>query len=242
MNYQTQKRFVLLLSFIVTQSFLFSGCSILKKAQRAMGMKKHTVHIASLGKSYKSLKKTEFDFFSTKKKVKKLTKRKPIIISYHSFKIKKLDLFLKKSNELYGQYRFADAATLRFEKLMKEVYGKKFLTISEKEMRKGIKSKTTKKFNVVNKLKAAYKALKLSMTSAKDIAVKAKDLLSNSSGLIQDSIKRVKSNPKKAVFVTKVLVDTKNVTVRLKDVMVGTPVVVKRLATYTKVMNLLAGI
>jgi hypothetical protein len=242
MNYQTQKRFVFLLSFIVTQSFLFSGCSLLNKIQKSLGMKKHTVRITHLGKDYKSLKKTEFDFFSTKKKVKKLTKRKPIIISYHSFKMKKLDSFLKKSNELYGQYRFANAATLRFERLMKEVYGKDFLSISEKEMRKGIKSKTTKKFNVVNKLKAAYKALKLSMKSAKDIAVKAKGLISESSGLIQDSIKRIKNNPTKAAFVPKVLVDTKNVIVRLKDVMVGTPVVVKRLATYTKVMNLLAGI
>jgi hypothetical protein len=207
-----------------------------------MGLKKHTVRIHHLGKDYKSLKKTEFDFFSTKKKVKKLTKRKPIIISYHSFKMKKLDSFLKKSNELYGQYRFADAATLRFEKLMKEVYGKNFLIISDAEMRKGIKSKSTKKFNVIEKLKSAYKALKLSLKSTKDIAVKAKGLVSESSGLIQDSIKRVRSNPRKAAFADKVLVDTKNVTVRLKDVMVGTPTVVKRLATYTKVMNLLAGI
>ena len=225
-------------------STMTAGCGALasKKYKRKLGMRKQTIKIADLGKQYKKYASTELDYFSHSKKVKKLTRRKPITINFHTFKVKGFDNFIKSSNVVYAQYRYADAVIDRFNAQLKAIFGKKFLKLKSKEVSAAIRKGKASKLGEVRKLKKAYKALLLAFKASKDIVNQSRALMNKSGKLISKGKNSLLKNPKKSLMVMDMGKTSKQALSRLKAVMVGTPKLVKKLSKTKDVIPFLKDI
>ena len=228
---------LLMLIFIAPMG---TGCGkYSKRLKRKLGLRSQSIKMTDLGKSYKKYKGSEFDVFSFSSKVRKKTKRKPINVNYHTFKLKGIDGFLKSANVVYAQYRFANATTDRFHKNLRAALGKKFYKMSAREISSAIRKRNSSKIKTIRRLKSAFKAFKLALKASKDIVSQSQKLVDQSSSLINKGKKSLLAHPDRALLAPEMLKETKRTLGRLKDVISGTPKLVKKMYKTKDIIPLL---
>ena len=213
----------LLIIAIISALIMLPGCSAWKRLQKTVGMKQRQVFMKDLGPSYAPYIKTEFDYFSKKSSVKKLTKTKPIAIKYKTFSLKKYDRFTKKSNVIYAKFRYAEKLNLSFDKMLGELIKNEFKGETRKTIREAIKKRSADKLNTVTRIKNSYQSLKLSLITLKELISDANDLIKESDGIIQQSKNALMKDPQKAILADQLLVESKETLSKLQEVITGTP-------------------
>ena len=101
-------------SIMLVSILLLASCGSMRKLEREAGLRKHSIRLKDLGPRYQKLKESDQDFF--RKGAKRA--RAPIKVQYRTFKIKKLDAFIKKSNILYARFKYAQHSSDHFDVLL----------------------------------------------------------------------------------------------------------------------------
>ena len=218
-----------------------SGCaSVSSKTKRQLGMRSHYVSLATLGADYKAFKHSALDPFEASPKVKRLRGSQTILIKYHSYKLKELDVSLERGSALYGAYRFAQFALERFERDLLRALGETWPRMSAAELAANlivVKEREPERYRA---LRASHSAVLLSMradqTLVKGARAITEALLDQRSGAIQ----RLKRSPNKSALAPDVLRDVKQLTKRLKRLEAGGPKLAKRLGELKGVVTALS--
>ena len=229
---QTHKNMTIYLMIIVLSIFHFTACSTTKVLQRQAGMKSHRVKMVDLGSDYSHLVDGEFDYFSTKDKVKKLTNTEPLKQKYRTFRLKKYDDFNKQANLVYARFIFAQKLDEEFKKTLKKSLKVKHKGESRRTIRKAIKNGSVKHLNAVASLEDSHEVLKLTIKLTTELVPEASKLSVMSKEVKSHTVKVVKRAPDKSILTDKVLAESKRTLERLTIVIKDSPKLIKSLKSH----------
>ena len=214
---------------VLMVAMLLPGCWSMKNVERRAGLRKNHIHLKDLGPEYLKFKNTDYDFFNKKKMSKDVGK--PLKVKFNTFKIKELDAFIKKSNVLYTRFQYAEKSTQSFNGLLAEILSKDSLRVSDRELDRALRKRTTKDLELRRKIESAFRALKLTSHSLKKMLAEAKGLLSNSDEIVSGAISTVKNKPSKAVLANKITLESKRTIKRLHYVVKRLPKLIKKVGS-----------
>ena len=218
-------------SIILLGLLLLSGCAkSMKKLERQAGLKRRSIQLKDLGPKYLKLKDSDQDFFRKKSK----GSQAPIKVKYTTFKIKKYDTFTKKSNILYARFQYAEHASDHFNQLLAELVNKDSRKVSNKELDRAIRKRSTKDLKLRRKIESAFNSLKLTSHSLKKMLSEAKDLISTGDEVVSGTLKTLKNKPSKAVLAQKITLESKTTLKRLRHVVQRLPKLIKTMGKNVK--------
>ena len=217
---------------IMLFSVLFlSSCGSMRTLEREAGLRKRSISLADLGPKYLKLKNGDHDFFRKKSKRSKA----PIKVRYRTFKIKKLDQFIKKSNVLYARFQYAEHSSDHFNELLNDLVDRGARHVSTKELNRAIRKRSTKDMKLRRKIDRALQSLKLTSHSLKKMLSEAQDLISMGDKVASDAVDTVKKQPTKAILAQKITLESKTTLSRLRKVVRRLPRLIKKMGKNVKV-------
>ncbi len=222
---------VLLTSLMMFTALSMFSCSALNHLQKQSGMRTKKIHLKDLGPEYLAYKNSDFDYFNTKIKSKKIK------VKYRTFKFKAFDRFNKKATILYTKFKLAQKVNQDFDKQIKSLLKTGFKGESRKSLRQALRKRSSKKLKTVQKLGNSYDALSLTMKSLKDLIVDAKALIDESKGIVAKTKKEALAKPDKAILADKIVSESKRTIERLSQVIQESPKLVKSMSNNLKIAD-----
>lgn len=225
-----------LLSVVIACSGLSS------RTKRSLGMRSHYVSLATLGADYKAYQLTALDPFNASPKVKQARGSATILIKYHSYKLRELDVSLERGNALYGAYRFADFVVDRFERDLIKALGAGWPRMSAAAIAANLMVVKEREPQTYRALRASHSAVLLATRADQTLVGGARglyqDLLSQRSSAIQ-SLKR---SPRRSTLAGDVHKDIERLSTRLKQLESGGPSLAQRLGRLKGVVTALSAV
>ena len=224
-------------------SLLMLSCtSVSTKTKRKLGMRSHYVNLSTLGADYKAFKHSALDPFEASPKVKRLRGSQTILIKYHSYKLRELDVSLERGNTLYGAYRFANFVVDRFERDLLKALGEGWPRMSAAELAANlmvVKERAPERYRA---LRASHSAVLLSIRADQTLVSGARALSEAVLGQGSGAIQSLKRSPKRSMLAADVVRDVELLITRLKRLEVGGPKLAKRLGGLKGVVTALSAI
>jgi len=222
-------------------SLLMVACtSVSTKTKRKLGMRSHYVSLATLGADYKAFKHSALDPFEASPKVKRLRGSQTVLIKYHSYKLRELDVSLERGSALYGAYRFANFVVDRFERDLLKALGAKWSRMSAAELAANLMVVKERAPDRYRALRASHSAVLLSIRADQTLVSGARALSEGLLGQGSGAIQSLKRSPKRSMLARDVLRDVELLIARLKRVEVGGPKLAKRLGGLKGVVTALS--
>lgn len=207
---------------LIMSGLITSGCS--KRDLKRAGLRYNTIKLKDLGSDFKGLRNSPKDPFRETKGAR------PIRIKYKSFKLKKFDQFIKQVNILYARYRLSKRLTANYHREVDQLLKTDLKGQSRAALRRSLRRKTLKNTKVVKRLSASYDALLIAFKSTRGLVKESKRLSNRREGVANDALKRLKAHPEKVILTNDVLQESERSLKRLKEIISGTPKLLKSLS------------
>lgn len=227
---------------LVISLALFSCSGASTKTKRTLGMRSHYVTLDTLGVDYKTFKLSALDPFEASPKVKRLRGTSTILIKYHSYKLKELDVTLNKGNHLYGSYRFADFVLTIFEQDLIKTLGERWSKMSSAEIAAHLMAVKEKEPAQYRALRASHNGVLLAVRVDQTLVKEARALYEGIVSQKTSAIESLKRSPKRSMLVGDIMTDLQQLQKRLKKIESGGPKLAQRLGKLKGVITALSAV
>ena len=234
---------------------LVTGCGNFRKnLARQMGVKVVTkrVETKDLGSKYKSLQRTEWDFFAPKKakgkkvrtyrrgrKVKvtaKLPKRRANI-TYRHFGVKGVDDFNRAANLLYAQYVFAGRVMDKTHKDLAKLLKLDARKVNGRELARAIARADKEQLSGVRSAQRSKRNVELALRGLSNIVDRAMKLKNLGNQLVSTAPAQFARDPARALFADQAVAELTSSLKKITKVVTGAPGLLKKLIGTKKVVT-----
>ena len=219
---------------------LLACSSASSRSKRRLGMKSHFVNLSSLGADYKVFRGSSLDPFDASPKVKRARGSATVLIKYYSYKLRELDVTLRRGNQIYGAYRFARFAVDRFEADLAKVLGGGWRRMSAAEIGAQLAVVKERHPTRYRSLRNSHSATLLAVRVDQSLVKQARALHQELKARHSSAVKTLKSSPRRSLLIGDMARDVQRLYQRFRRIESGAPRLAKQLGGLKGVITALA--